>query len=287
MPASMTGFGRGSVTHKGQRFVVEARSVNSRFCEVRVQAPRDLLEAEHRLSAVVRQSFSRGKFELILRTESAGAGDTGLDEEATIRRYRQLERLAKKLGMKGEVPLESALRFSGAENGKSLPADALPVFEKATGQALAKLKASREKEGAQIVKDMKARGQILRRATEKIERLVPPAIRRRQDAIRTRLLELIADTHLNEGRIEMEAALLADRADVTEELVRLKTHLLELARLLSSSEAVGRTLDFLIQEIHREINTIGSKTTDQEITALVVTMKSELEKIREQAQNIE
>jgi uncharacterized protein (TIGR00255 family) len=286
MPLSMTGFGRGVRKAGGVRYVVEARSVNNRFCEVRIQAPRELLALEHRLSARVRERFERGKFDLLLKVEMPG--DRNRKENgAVLRRFKELEQLRKKLGLKEPVRLETAL----AQTAQPTPYPEEGVLQKnlerAAEEALDKLAVFRKREGHALTRDLRTRTARLRKMAGEVSVQAAKGTAQRLERMRERVKALADGRPLDPGRLEAEMAILADRSDVTEELVRLETHLAGLLSTLEAPGSVGRKLDFLLQEIQREANTIGSKANDLGVTDLVVSIKSEIEKVREQAQNLE
>ncbi|MFH1018006.1 MAG: YicC/YloC family endoribonuclease [Pseudomonadota bacterium] len=287
MPASMTGFGRGMVQAGRLRFVVEVRSVNNRFCEVRFQAPKDFLELEHILAARIRGEFDRGKFDVVLKVEPKGAGASEIDEAQVVKRWKRLDRIRKKLGIPQPVRLETALNNNSQSEGAFKEEEARKILLKAADQALARLKTFRIKEGEALGKDVRRRVRIMQEAVEDVAQKAAQTAGIRLAKLRERVSQLLNGKPVDSSRLEVELALLADKADVTEELVRLREHLRTLMDLVGSRKASGRQIDFLLQEIHREVNTIGSKATDIGVTETVVLMKAEAEKIREQAQNLE
>ncbi|HLG19328.1 MAG TPA: YicC/YloC family endoribonuclease [Bdellovibrionota bacterium] len=289
MASSMTGFGRGVAKGKEYRYVVEARSVNNRFCDVRIQAPKELLELEHDLAGLVRKEFSRGKIDLVLKAEPLAARkNNGFSEPVVIGRWRELERLRKKLGIPTPVLLETAVALASSRDDRSpFGSDASRLFQKAARGALEKLREFRWREGKALVADIGRRRQTIERAVERVSHQIGEAGRIRIDRMRTRATELLNGKEIAWDRVNVELALLVEKDDVTEEVVRLKSHLKRLEELLGSKGSVGREIDFLLQEMNREINTIGSKSPDLDITGDVILVKAEVEKIREQAQNLE
>ncbi len=283
----MTGFGRGMIQAKHVRFVVEMRSVNNRFCEVRFQAPKDYLELEHILTARIREEFDRGKFDVILKIEPKTKISQGLDEGQIVKRWRQLDRIRRKLALPQPVRLETALCDSGPPEGRLKEEEARKILLKTADQALANLRKFRMQEGETLGRDIRRRVQKMRKAVEEVSRKAAGTAEMRLAKLRERVLQLLNGKQADFSRLELELALLADKTDVTEEIVRLRAHLETLLELIGSREASGRKIDFLLQEIHREVNTIGSKASDIGVTESVVWMKAEAEKIREQAQNLE
>ncbi len=284
----MTGFGRGAVEEGGYRYVVEARSVNNRYCEVRIQAPKELLEFEHKLTHQIKEGFARGKFDLVLKTERYSERESiRKGDEAVVRCWKDLERLRKKLGLKEPVSLEIALERTPAHMSNKTMSHRVKMFEKASQEALKKLRDSRLKEGKVLAKDIQGRIQLLKRIVAEIERKAKGAAKFRFKRAKDRLNQLLKENEIDSARLNMEIALLVEKSDVTEEIVRLKSHLNRLKETLKIKESMGRKLDFLLQEVNREINTIGSKTVDLGVTNDVVQVKAEIEKIREQSQNLE
>ena len=285
----MTGFGRAAVEGKRMRYVVEARSVNSRYCDVRVQSPKDMLQLEHEVVTLVRGTFLRGKFDLVLRFEPLQAtSNNGLDEKAIVSKWKQLERLRKKMGIHQPVPLEIALNWHVESNGHSPDPEAQKLFLQATKDALAKLQQFRKKEGQNLVADIASRGTKILKVVKDVSAKVIKGNQDRVQRMRDRLEELLAGRkEVDRAKIESEIGIMVERADVTEEIVRLQSHVKRLFELVRAKKGVGRELDFLVQELNREINTIGAKSADLGITSDVIFVKSEIEKIREQAQNLE
>jgi uncharacterized protein (TIGR00255 family) len=286
----MTGFGRGVVTKGGIRYVVEVKSVNNRFCEVRVQAPKDCLELEHLLTARIREKFERGKFDVLVKMETVSkeARRNTLDVTAIKSRWKELETIRKALGIHEQVTLQAALHNSSPNGGQTgSPLDAIKKFEQAAAAAFEKLTAFREKEGRDLARDILKRSWILNASLESIEKHAEGSSADRFQKLKDRVALLLSDKAVDSARLDTELAMLADKTDVTEEIVRLKSHLKNLSQSVNAKGSIGRKIDFLLQEINREINTIGSKAADLGMTDKVVTMKMEVEKIREQAQNLE
>lgn len=288
MPASMTGFGRGSANGKRRRYVVEARSVNSRFCEVKVNAPKEFLELEHLLSLKVRERFARGKFELLLKTERLRSKKRTFDPNVVSQRWRELDRIRKSLRLKEAVSLEAVLRLlPNGEDSEEIDSQTGVFFMKAAERALAQLRSFRDREGKNLSKDLLRRAAKIEAVASRIADSEKGTKESRMEKLKARLSELVRDATLDSKRLETEVALLVDRADVSEEIVRLRSHAGRLKELASANRDVGRELDFLLQEMNREINTIGSKAGDLGTVDEVILAKAEIEKIREQAQNLE
>jgi uncharacterized protein (TIGR00255 family) len=282
---SMTGFGRAAVAVGSRRFVVEVRSVNNRGVDVKVRG-RDMDAAcEIELIRAVRAAVERGAVSVSLREDSAAAG--ALNPERVRALHGALESLRQELGVAAPIDLGTVAAFLGETGTEAGPGLTWEELRPAVTEALAGLGAMRAREGAALAGDLRARlerlGGTVRAIAAAAGNLPTRAARRLQE----RLAALSADVALDPARLAQEIAMLAERLDVSEELVRLETHLGHLGRLLEDRAASGRKMDFVIQEIGRELNTVGSKVQDAELAALVIEGKAELEKIREQAQNIE
>ena len=290
----MTGYGRGEATQDGLKVTVEVSSVNRKQGEVQVNLPRELEALEPRVREAVHQRIARGRLSarVILQTsDGASAGCSGLNVPLARAYAAELTRLAAALGLTGGVTVEALLRIPGivaAETPGSNAGELWPLVERALAAALSQLVAARAKEGAHLARDLQARVAAMRRVTTQIHRRAPQVARDYRKnllaRIRTLGLEGIAP---DDERVLKEVVLFADRADITEELTRLESHYQQFEGCGDSGEAVGRMLDFLAQEMGREINTIGSKANDARISRAVVVLKTELEKFREQAQNVE
>jgi len=292
MIASMTGFGRGEAHREGITVSVELRTVNSRFLEVTARLPRSLNLRENDVKEVIRRKISRGKINLLASIEREESGNLGLTVNAQAARayYRLLADLRRTLRLREPVRLEHLLQFSeifeqrdGAETSNA----EWEALEEALVAALDSLASMRRAEGGELERDFRSRIALLEGMITDVERLSAEQVPEERTRLRERVAQLLDKTPVDEGRLEMELALLADRLDVTEECVRFRSHNKFFLEALASPEAVGRKLNFLIQEMNREVNTIGSKSSSPAIAHLVVKMKEELEKVREQLQNIE
>jgi uncharacterized protein (TIGR00255 family) len=293
---SMTGHGRATVERAGRRATVEIRSVNHRFLDLKLRGASVAPAVEEQVSARVREQVERGAVTVTVHVERRGeAAALRLDHEAARAAHAELGQLARDLAL---APPDLALILAQpgvvvAEDDLAEDETAAAAVLEAAGQALTRLAAMRDTEGRTLARDLGGRLESLRDLLTRIESAAaaqPEDVRRR---LGERLARLLDETraHLDPTRLAQEVAVLADRADVTEEIVRARSHLDQVRGLLGGATApkggVGRRLDFLVQELGREINTIGSKSSSGEISALVVEAKAELEKIREQAQNIE
>ena len=292
MIASMTGFGRGEAHKGGITISVELRTVNSRFLEVAARLPRSLSLRENDVKELIRRRISRGKVNVIANVEKEGNGSTGLELNGSAARayYKLLVQLRKTLKLKETVKLEHMLQFSEIFEQKETGGTdekEWGVLQESLEAALGALAEMRRAEGGELERDFRVRIALLDERLAQIERLSVEQVPAERVRLRERVAQLIEKASVDEGRLELELALLADRLDVTEECVRFRSHNKFFLEALALPEPAGRKLNFLIQEMNREANTIGSKSSATEIAHLVVSMKEELEKIREQLQNIE
>jgi uncharacterized protein (TIGR00255 family) len=291
---SMTGYGRGECAQDGFKITVELSSVNRKQAEVSVTLPRETEMLEAQIRDAIHRSVARGRVNARVSLHAAeGKLSARKHINAALAKDYAAEfaRLAKQLKISGEVTLDQVLRAPGVFHTDAALAeteDLWPAVEKSLNQGLAALVKMREREGAHLAKDLSARTAIMRSAVEKIQKQAPQTA----ENYRKQLIERIKAAGIeniapDDERLLKEIVLFADRSDISEELTRLQSHFQQFADCCKSKEPVGRTLDFLAQEMNREINTIGSKANDAVISREVVTLKAELEKFREQAQNVE
>jgi uncharacterized protein (TIGR00255 family) len=292
MIASMTGYGRGEATAKGLNVAVELRSVNSRFLEVSTRLPRSLSIRENEIKEIIRKKISRGKINLLVVVERPNGGDIPVRINASAAKgyYKLLNELRKTVKLTEKVKLEHLLQFSEVmepveiENTDDKEWD---VLQKALDKAVADLFTMKMNEGEELAKDFRHRIGILEEKLVQIEKISVEQVPTERARLRERIQVLLEKETIDEGRLEMELAMMADRLDVTEECVRFRSHNKFFLQALKDKEPAGRKLNFLIQEMNREANTIGSKSSASEIAHLVVNIKEEIERIREQLQNIE
>jgi len=292
MIASMTGFGRGEASSGGLTVSIELRTVNNRFLDVAARLPRSLNLRENEIKELIRRRISRGKVNLVVSVEREENGTLPITINAgAAKSYAKLlNQLRKAVKIKEPVKLEHLLQFSEifeqreTENTDQKEWD---VLQRALKAALDGLEKMRQDEGGELERDFRNRIAILEERLARIEELSKAQVPAERARLRERITQLLENEPVDEGRLEMELALMVDRLDVTEECVRFRSHNKFFLDALASPEAAGRKLNFLIQEMNREANTIGSKSSATEIAHIVVGMKEELEKIREQLQNIE
>lgn len=291
MIRSMTGYGKGEAIGPNGRCVAEVRTVNHRFGEVTVKLPRNFLAYEHDIRKLAGNRIKRGKADLFIQwEEAAGSAQAPPVNLAVAKGYHAaFLSLAHELRLSPEIPLSLIVAQKNVlqEAGGEEQPDLLPQVLKAVGQALDGLDAMRLREGEALMSDLKERRQLLAALVAQVAERAPHVVEEYRMKLRLRLAKLLEGAELDPQRLAQEVAVMADRCDVTEELVRLQSHFVQFDETLTLAEPVGRKLDFLMQELNREVNTIGSKANDAAITALVVQMKAELEKMREQVQNIE
>ena len=292
MIKSMTGYGRGEWQEDGKKLEVEIKSVNHRYCDILLRLPRKLNSLETQARNFLRQRISRGRVEVFVQAEESALAGQRLELDLDLAKdyYRALTTLQENLGIPGQVQLETLAGFRDIFARKEVEADLEKEWEflqAALEGALAGLEVMRRDEGLKLKEDFLARLSAIEKWTQEIEEKAPLALRASRDRLAQRVQELIGGLQIDEARLAQEVAFLADRSDITEELVRIRSHLAQFRDLLNRPEPAGRKLDFLLQEINREANTIGSKANDAAIAHVVVEVKSELEKVREQIQNVE
>jgi len=288
----MTGYGRAEEAWDGGHVTAEVRSVNHRFCEVVVRLPRTFAALEEDLKKAVQERCARGRIELVVSL-SGGKESTkrlSLDHELARQYHGLLRELKKRLRLSGAVDLATMAGFRDIITVVEYAADEQRLAERikgATSKALSALEEMRRREGVALSQDLKSRLASVRNVVSVVAERAPLVAQQNFDRMKSRVEKLLGSTDLDTARLHQELALYADRADITEELTRVGSHLDQFEGALDSREPVGRTMDFLLQEMGREVNTLGSKANDAAIASHVVRLKGDLEKIREQVQNIE
>ncbi len=289
---SMTGYGRGVGEIGGKSFTIEMRSVNHRFCEVVIRLPKCYLALEDPIRKLILGRVSRGRFDVFVTVDDHGKGNKSVrvDKDLAMAYYIALEKLREIIGIEGKPSVINLAMFPDVIVLEEIQDDVeqiWPVLSCTVEETLAQLMKMRAAEGQRLKEDLLKRLARLVEYTESISQRAPSVILEYHDKLQARLRELAVDIEIDENRLAAELALFADRCSISEELVRLRSHLQEVQNTMNMDEAVGRKLDFLAQELNREFNTIGSKSGDLNISSLVIKSKSEVEKIREQIQNIE
>ena len=292
MIISMTGFGKGNASSESYRVNVELSSVNNRFCEVYTRLPRFLLMYEGTIQNIVKNHALRGKINLSFTFEENGKliGGAKADPEIIQNAIETLKEIQHIGNIKGEIQLSDILSvpdlFSSGIPSAEKTAQLWKLTQEALQNALTQLENMRKNEGNAIKKDFEQRLQDLKNGLSEIEALAPNRAKIAYEKLKERLNSLIEIEKVNHERLEFEIALLSDKIDIQEEITRLKSHFEVFEKALNAKEPSGKKLNFLIQELNREVNTIGSKANDAEITKQTILMKESIEQIREQVQNI-
>jgi len=293
MIASMTGFGRGTAHVDAITATVELRSVNNRFLDLKLRVPQLLTEREVAIQQALKQAFDRGRISVQVQVEREEEHvlPIEVDEEATVAYKQLLEQLRTVASVEAPVRLEHLLHFSDVfDSREELPEDdgqTWAAVEEALATAIQELHQMRAEEGRALEADLQQRLETIETNLQAIEERAPERVKEAHQRLHDRLDALLAERDLDAERLAQEAAVLTDKLDLSEECVRLHSHLTLFREALANSDPVGRKLNFITQEIHREVNTIGSKANDAAITERAVAMKEAVEKIREQVQNVE
>lgn len=292
MVKSMTGYGRSVKTVNEREFTVEIRSVNNRYLDCSVKLPRVLSFAEETIKQAVKATISRGKVDVFITQRSENAGDVRvtLNSAMAAEYVAAMRQMAQELNIREDISVALVSRMPDVftvdkpqVDEEQLLADLMGVMN----AALASFDAMRSKEGEALKNDLTSRGSTIRELVSQVEAGNAQTVIDYRARLYNKLQEVLANTSIDESRILTEAAIFADKVAVDEETVRLRSHLEQMDAMLASGGPIGRKLDFLLQEMNREANTIGSKCTDLRLAKIVVDIKAELEKIREQTQNIE
>ena len=292
MIRSMTGYGRAKETIHNRDITIELRSVNNRFLDCTVKIPRVYTFCEDVVRAQVQKAITRGKVDVFITIQSVGAEATTVtvNRDLAAGYVRALHGLAEEYGLRDDISVMGVARFpdvltvsKAEEDMESLSADICTVLQ----QAIAGYNAMREAEGARLCEDIVGRLATIEALTGTIEERSPDTVAEYRERLSAKMKEVLQSTTIEESRILMEAAIYSDKVAVDEETVRLHSHVAQLRAMLESGGVIGRKADFLIQELNREANTIGSKCCDIAISESVIALKAEIEKIREQIQNVD
>ncbi|MCR5843656.1 MAG: YicC family protein [Oscillospiraceae bacterium] len=292
MIKSMTGYGSAKGTVEGLQITVELKSVNNRYLDTSVRLPRSFLFAEDAVKSAVQKHISRGKVDVFISVDSTEAGEMTVKvNEALLRGYLEaMQHISEEYGLVNDATALSVSRFPDvlSVEKKDLDADAITAgMLDIAGSALHDFDAMREREGAKLREDVLSRLDVIDALVSTVERESPKTVAEYRARLEARMAEVLGSAGIDENRILAEAAIFADHIAVDEETVRLRSHMSQLKTMINGSSPTGRKIDFLIQEFNREANTIGSKCQNSDIAHTVVDLKSEIEKIREQIQNIE
>ena len=292
MVKSMTGYGRARQTLRGRDITVEVRSVNNRYLDCTVKVPRTYIFAEDAVKSRVQKAVSRGKVDVFITIDATAADETVVAVNEPLARgyYEALTKIRDMFSLEGELTAAVLAKFpdvltvtKAEEDLESVAGDICAVLD----EALEAYNAMRAVEGVKLCEDIAGRVTTIETVVGKVEERSPQTVAAYREKLTARMQQVLQSTTIDESRILTEAAIFADKIAVDEETVRLRSHIAQLRTMLKSDQPVGRKLDFLIQEVNRECNTIGSKCNDLTIAQDVVNMKAEVEKIREQVQNIE
>jgi uncharacterized protein (TIGR00255 family) len=292
MIRSMTGYGHYEYQNEEIRMSIEIKSVNHRYCDIYTRIPRQLSCFDDKIRSLITSRIARGKIDVFLNWENTGEGakDVILDDGLARAYYEAIDRIAESLGLINDISLASLVRFPEilCVEKKEEDSEAVwPILENAVNKAMDTLISMRETEGRKLLKNLLEICDRIEEFREKILARAPQVVLDYKEKLSERIRELVDNNAVDEMRLAMEVAIFADKCDINEELVRLKSHVEQFRETFKSEGPVGRKLDFLVQEMNREVNTIGSKANDLEITKNVVELKTEIEKAREQIQNIE
>ena len=292
MLRSMTGYGRGEGTVAGRHIVFEVKSVNHKYFEMNARVTRGYLFLEERLKGFLQTRLSRGKVDLFLQIENLEESDVQVQVNHSLAAgyYKALQVMQTRYQLPDGPSLALLSRYPDLFSVHKAPEDEDAVWEavlQVAAPAVDSLVRMRETEGAQLRKDITAKAGNILSMVEQVETLAPQAVNEYRERLQNRIQELLGSSRFDEQRVLTEVAVFADKSAVDEETVRLRSHFSQLDKLMDSNEPVGRKIDFLVQEMNREANTIGSKSQNTAIAYLVVDIKSEIEKIREQVQNLE
>ncbi len=292
MTMSMTGYGRSQQLIGGRDITVELRAVNHRYFECSVRTPRSYSYLEEKLKSYVQSRVSRGKIDVgvTIQNVEVAATEVQINEPLAEAYLTALREMGKKLDIADDVTVTAMARFTDIFSVRRVQEDEDEIWalvEQVASEAVDRFLEMRATEGERLKQDILSRGAHIGEMVEIVKQRSPETLKNYRERLYQKLREILEDRQIDDARVLTEAAVFADRIAVDEETVRLESHLASLEQILNSEGAVGRKLDFLVQEINREANTIGSKAQDLEIARVVVDIKSEVEKIREQVQNIE
>ncbi len=292
MIRSMTGYGRGQATVDGMDITVEIKSVNHRYYEYTSRLPRTYGFLDDKLKTYLQGSISRGKVDVFVSIDiiDAPGSEVAVNYALAEGYLRGLRALAERYGLRDDVTVANLARYPDILTVRKAAEDEEKIWgavRQVADMAMERFIQMREREGARMREDVLGRRRTILNAVTLVEERSPQTVKEHMDKVEARMRELLGTATVDEQRLLTEAALFADKIAVAEETVRLRSHLDQLEHMLDSSEPVGRKLDFLVQEINRETNTIGSKSQDVQLARVVVDIKAEIEKIREQIQNIE
>jgi len=291
---SMTGYGRGEYDDGNVSLTAEIKTLNHKYNDIIIRLPKKLSLFEEKVRNLVKEKITRGRVEIYVHIDEAKSGSVQINPnfELIDKLMQALNDINERYELNKNVGMEHLLKFEDILSIEPVEEDLDELwvkFESCVSDALNDLMEMRQDEGKRISVDIMERVDTVSSCVEAISKRIPDVVKEYKEKLNQRINELLSDTgtHIEESRLALEVAVYADRSDITEEIVRIKSHLKELEKIPFEIVTVGRKLDFLMQEMNREVNTVGSKSQDNEITSIVIDLKSELSKIREQVQNIE
>lgn len=293
MAISMTGFGRGEYKNDNYHFTVECRTINHKYVDINIRLPRKISFLEDKIRNVVKDYIKRGRVDLYIKLDLIGSEEVNLkfDEKLASEYVNILNNIKDTFNLQDDITVMNIAKFPDIIKSEEKEEDEdllWSMLREALANCLVKLKDMRVEEGSKLAKDIDMRCDLLKDYIEQIENYSYNVVNEYKEKLNNRITEILENPSLvDENRLAQEVAIYADKCSITEEIVRFKSHITQLKKAIHKDESIGRKIDFLIQEMNRETNTIGSKSSDLNITNLVVEVKSELEKIREQIQNIE
>ena len=292
MLKSMTGYGRSEMTVGGRHIIFEIKSVNHKYFEFNSRISRGYLFLEDKLKAYLQGKLSRGKVDVFLQIETLEDADVQVQVNHSLAAgyYAALQELRERYSLPDEPTLALLTRYGDIFSVHRAPENEEEIWQavqQAAESAVESFLRMREAEGARLREDILSKAQRILELVGQVEQETPQTVKEYQERLEAKIQELLGDAHFDEQRVLTEVAVFADKVAVDEETVRLRSHFQQLEKLIDSQEPVGRKIDFLVQEMNREANTIGSKSVNSRIAYLVVDIKSEIEKIREQVQNVE
>lgn len=292
MIRSMTGFGRGAAKIDGGKVTVEIKTVNHKFFDATLKLPSSLFLFEDDIKEILQREIKRGKvnFGMICDGRLAGAEHVTIDKEIAGRYYNELKGLKKHLGLQEAISIKDIVSLPGVvknDVAEACVSQYWPQVKSAVGLAIKRLVKDRAKEGRSLYRDLASRSKRIASLLSVIRSRAHLNIEEYRRRFAERIKDLTGGNDVNIGRLEMEVAIFAKNSDISEEITRLQNHLVNFNKTIAASDEIGKKLDFIAQELHREINTIGSKASDFKISKCVIEIKGEIEKIREQAKNLE
>lgn len=292
MIKSMTGFGRDSIEENGKSFIIEIKSVNHRYLDINIKMPRNLVSLEEKIRRIVSEKIKRGKVDVFITQNSYASNDIKASFNYSLgdSYLNCLKEIKDRYNLRDDISVSLIAKFPDVITLSQVDEDLDSLWEslnKPLNGSISLLLQMREKEGLKLKEDITKRCDYIKDLVDKIAQRAPFVVKEYKDKLEKRIKDLISDIPIDENRIAVELAIFADKSNIDEEIVRLNSHIIQMKETLQLDESIGRKLDFIVQEMNRETNTIASKANDLELVNIVLSVKNEIEKIREQVQNIE